>query len=568
MARRYFVIGKPLFGRSHSLLASYSLTRSHFSGHRLWHHCLLQSVPSTSSFSRSKNFLFPLGFNSFSSSFSTRGSISIQDEGFRAAESAVPADLILQGDVVGGRTLIESILPVSALVSLLDGCQSLTGFPWWFIIASGTLATRLTLFPFVVLQLRKLSKIGEMLPKLPPPFPRPQSGRTFKDQFELFCKEKRAAGCPSLLWFISSFSLQVPCFLLWLTTMRRMSLDHHNGFECGGILWFQNLTEVPNGALGPILPILISGLHFINVQVSFRDLSVTKVNGTFALLSKYYKMYLEILAVPILFISFNLPHGNAVYWLCNSSLTLLQQVSLRHPYVRKILKLPDKDVSVRAAIPKKEDCDDTQVMDTSTETQEISAESLSAQELVNIATKFFADGKKDVARQLMQLALDKNPDYARALILSRNKQMDGGLSSDTQELLQSCISDLLLNAKPVEAEDANHLILSSQWAGVACIQQGKHEEGIAHLEKVALMKEPEDPNAKSHYYDALLMYSGALYTVGRKAEAAKYLRIICAYDPSCISFLKKCESDEYDETARESNQNEIVNDLDKRQRAD
>lgn len=35
----------------------------------------------------------------------------------------------------------------------------------------------------------------------------------------------------------------------------------------GGTLWFQNLTEVPNGTLGPIFPLLIAGLHFVNVQV-------------------------------------------------------------------------------------------------------------------------------------------------------------------------------------------------------------------------------------------------------------------------------------------------------------
>lgn len=35
----------------------------------------------------------------------------------------------------------------------------------------------------------------------------------------------------------------------------------------GGILWFQNLTELPHGVLGPIIPLLIGGLHFVNVQV-------------------------------------------------------------------------------------------------------------------------------------------------------------------------------------------------------------------------------------------------------------------------------------------------------------
>uniref|UniRef100_A0A3Q7ISD8 Uncharacterized protein n=1 Tax=Solanum lycopersicum TaxID=4081 RepID=A0A3Q7ISD8_SOLLC len=36
--------------------------------------------------------------------------------------------------------------------------------------------------------------------------------------------------------------------------------------DLGGILWFQNLTEVPSGVLGPVFPLLIAGLHYINVQ--------------------------------------------------------------------------------------------------------------------------------------------------------------------------------------------------------------------------------------------------------------------------------------------------------------
>ncbi|CAK9156324.1 unnamed protein product [Ilex paraguariensis] len=86
-----------------------------------------------------------------------------------------------------------------------------------------------------------------------------------------------------------------------------MSLDHHPGFDCGGTLWFQNLTEFPQGALGPIFPLLIAGLHFVNVQISFRRSSVGKDSGLFVLLAKYYKIYLDLMTVPILFITFYVP---------------------------------------------------------------------------------------------------------------------------------------------------------------------------------------------------------------------------------------------------------------------
>jgi hypothetical protein len=32
-------------------------------------------------------------------------------------------------------------------------------------------------------------------------------------------------------------------------------------------MWFHNLTEIPHGASGLAFPILVAGLHYLNVQV-------------------------------------------------------------------------------------------------------------------------------------------------------------------------------------------------------------------------------------------------------------------------------------------------------------
>lgn len=132
-----------------------------------------------------------------------------------------------------------------------------------------------------------------------------------------------------------------------MTTIRRMSLDHHAGFDTGGALWFQNLTEFPNGAFGPIFPILISALHFINVQVSFRKTTIRNFPGVIGLLAKYYKIYLDVLTLPILFIGFYVPQGSLVYWVTNSSLNLVQQLSLKNPQVLRTLGLRPKHVPLQ-----------------------------------------------------------------------------------------------------------------------------------------------------------------------------------------------------------------------------
>ncbi|XP_057476776.1 ALBINO3-like protein 2, chloroplastic isoform X1 [Actinidia eriantha] len=448
--------------------------------------------------------------------------------------------LISSADCSGG----DSILPVRALISILDSYHDFTGFPWWVIIASSTLALRITLLPVLILQLKKLKKIAESFPKLPPPFPPPLSGRSYIDQFSLFHKERRAIGSPSYLWFLAYVSLQVPCFLLWMTTVRRMSLDHHPGFDCGGTLWFQNLTEFPHGVLGPIFPLLIASLHYVNVQVSFRTSSTGKVTGLFSLLAKYYKFYLDLLALPILFTGFCVPQGSLIYWLTNSSVTLIQQLSLNHHGVREKLGLPKKVDPVPTA--------NREEMDTPVETQagqlrqqdKIPLEDLSPRELLALSVTHLAKGHKDKAIPLLRLVLDKDPEYVRAMVVMGQTLLQNKQLVEATDYFERAISKLFLIGHPTEVEEIDLLILASQWAGVAYIRQGRNAEGIRHLERVANLKEPKDSKSKAHYYDAFILLASALYNEGRKSEAAKYLRLAAAYDSSYSVYLEECEKDE------------------------
>lgn len=452
------------------------------------------------------------------------------------------AELLISENVNG--SVEESILPVRALISLLDGCHDLTGFPWWIIIASSTVAMRLTLFPFVILQLHKLKKIGELFPKLPPPLPPPMSGRSLRDQLKIFFKEKRAAGCPSFFWYFASLTVQVPCFLLWITTIRRMSLDHHEGFDCGGSLWFQNLTEFPSGVLGPVFPLLIAGLHYVNVQVSFQKSSVGKMSGFLGLMAKYYKKYLEVLTLPILFITFNMPQGSLVYWLTNSSMTVVQQLSLNHPDVRKKLGLPQKDPQLAAAHQKELGNPGEIKTDPSKNQRKISVQNLSPLELVNLSIKLLAGGRKDEAMSFLRLAIAKDPENVQALLIIGQTLLQDGSLPEATEYLERTIAKLLLKENQMEIEDVDLLILSSQWAGVACIRQGKMGEGLVHLERIAKLKEPEDPKSKAHYYDGLVLLSSTLINVGRKNDAINYLQMATAYNESYREFLQQCQNED------------------------
>ncbi|KAK4394989.1 ALBINO3-like protein 3, mitochondrial [Sesamum angolense] len=405
----------------------------------------------------------------------------------------------------------DPFLPVQALISLLDAYHDATAFPWWIIISSSTVAMRLALFPLVVLQLKKLKRIGEVLPKLPPPFPPPLSGRSFRDQIALFWKEKKAAGCPSVFWFVSSFAFQVPCFFLWIMSIRRMSLDHHPGFDSGGILWFQDLTGCPHGVLGPIVPLIIAGLHFTNVQSLFftnlwliislisiivsvpnekatldtrsifskiiiatrtgflriinkdiQDLSATADTAYFdcyiqcspGMLSilaykwffesdtescSHLVLYIEVTVILVLYIILDLVALGAGYkpqFLglveveeggCQGYSHMLengldgkhprQLLCLRNPNVLEFLGLPVKQDPVVAPTNKEKGSSDVADICILTKQGEVSAKSLSPAELVAYSIKILTDGHRDTAIRLLRLALEKDPDHARALLI-------------------------------------------------------------------------------------------------------------------------------------------------------
>ncbi|WRX25198.1 hypothetical protein QQP08_017685 [Theobroma cacao] len=76
------------------------------------------------------------------------------------------------------------------------------------------------------------------------------------------------------------------------------------------------------------------------------------------------------------------------------------------------------------------------------------------------------------------------------------------------------------------------------------MSQGKKAEGLAHLERIANLKEPEDPKSKAHYFDGLLLLSSALLDSGRKAEALKFLRLVVAYNPNYNYLLEEVENEE------------------------
>ncbi|KAF1884125.1 hypothetical protein Lal_00046412 [Lupinus albus] len=485
-----------------------------------------------------------------------------------SGDSTVPSEILnIFSENSDGVVEDIPILPIRTVISMLDVFHEFSGFPWWITIVSSTLALRIVLLFPLVFTLHKVKRIGQFVSKLPPPFPPPFSGKSYIRQFLFFEKKRKAIGCPSYAWPLVPFVVQVPCFFLWMFSIRKMSLNGHTGFDSGGALWFQNLTELSHGYSGFIFPFTIATLHYIIVQVSFRKPLVAETRDIFDLLAKYYKRYLDFLTIPIFFIGLGIPQGSLVYWITNSSLTLTQHFALRHPAVLAKLGLLDKNsqkaASEEIGASKTNPLDTLALQDNSlTEAtkqtvslekstpdsperwHKLPIEDMSPDKLTALAIPFLNSDDKDSAIPLLKLALDKDPEYVRALVLLGRVLLLKNINAEANEYFERAISKLSLAGYPTDAEDIDLLILSSQWAGAACERQGKRAEGLVHFERVANMEEPEDPTSKRYYFDGLLLLASTLFDAGQKNEAAKYLRLIVAYNPAYQKFLDQCEQDD------------------------
>uniref|UniRef100_J3MBP2 Uncharacterized protein n=2 Tax=Oryza brachyantha TaxID=4533 RepID=J3MBP2_ORYBR len=406
---------------------------------------------------------------------------------------------------------------------------------------------RLLILPVLITQIKKVARIGELLPELPPPLPPPLSGRSFRDQFSLYQKKRRELGCPSFLWNWAYFSVQFPFFILWMSTIRTMCLSNHPGLDNGGILWFHNLTEFSHGSSGLVFPTLVAGLHYLNVQISFHGTQTKHYPGIFGILAKYFRVYLEILTIPLFLIGYVVPQGSLVYWTTNGFITVAQQLSLRNDAVKKMLGLPDAGVHQKSPRVGHKMMQQWPLEDAGMHTNLTSpdneiankilegkvSESTSPEELLEQALQHLENGCQDQAIPLIRTAIEKDPNLYVALIGMGQALFSNKLFPEATVCFEHAI--------PKIEEQDPLLVLACYCAGLSRMQQGDNKMAIEILQRLSELKEPEKDINKKCYFQGLVILGSILINEGRKSEAVKFVQRAAAYDPDFEIYLKQCD---------------------------
>ena len=195
-------------------------------------------------------------------------------DALQEVDTTPTVDLTSEGTEVAktiGEVVLTGYSPVSVVQYFLEVMHVGTGLPWWATIAATTVAVRLALTPVVVRLQANAVKINNLRPEIDPLLKRVQEARATGNTAlattiaaRMMAIYKKHDCHPVKMMFLPF--IQIPIFITFFITLRRMTELPVVGMSTGGILWFQNLT-IPDPYYA--LPILAS-LSFITIMQVWR----------------------------------------------------------------------------------------------------------------------------------------------------------------------------------------------------------------------------------------------------------------------------------------------------------
>ncbi|GAA6228130.1 mitochondrial inner membrane protein OXA1L [Lates japonicus] len=237
--------------------------------------------------------------------------------------------------------------PVGLIQNLLEFMHLDLGLPWWGAIVVGTVMARMVVFPVMVKGQREAAKLNNVLPEMTKLTNKmseaKQSGNKFefaKAYTDLNLFQKKHDVNP-LRGFLVPM-VQAPIFISFFIALRKMAYLPVPSMQTGGLLWFPDLTA---GDPFYILPLAVTGTMFFILELGAES-GVDNPN------LKAMKTVFRIMPFVILPLTINFPTAVFTYWLTSNCFSLGQVALLRHPLVRKKLRIPERIKHPESALPK------------------------------------------------------------------------------------------------------------------------------------------------------------------------------------------------------------------------
>ena len=191
-------------------------------------------------------------------------------DALQEADVTPTIDLASEGTEVAktvGDVVLTGWSPVRLAQYFLEVMHVSTGLPWWATIAATTVVVRLALTPVVVRLQANAVKINNLRPEIDPLLKQVQEARRTGNTALATTVSARMMSlyqkhdCNPMKMVFMPF-IQIPIFITFFMTLRRMTELPVAGMSSGGMFWFQNLT-VPDSYY--VLPVLAS-LSFMTIM--------------------------------------------------------------------------------------------------------------------------------------------------------------------------------------------------------------------------------------------------------------------------------------------------------------
>ncbi|KAM9425202.1 mitochondrial inner membrane protein OXA1L [Pholidichthys leucotaenia] len=257
-----------------------------------------------------------------------------------AADAAPTAVEVLQAVAAEPRLAelgLAGYTPVGLIQNLLEFIHMDLGLPWWGAIVAGTVLARLAVFPFIVKGQREAAKLNNVLPQINKLTAKmneaKQSGNKYEfakaySDLNLFQKKHDVNPVRGFLVPL----VQAPIFISFFIGLRQMAYLPVPSLQTGGVFWFTDLT-----AADPfyILPLAVTGTMYFILELGAES-GIDNAN------LRTMKNVFRIMPLIILPLTINFPTAVFTYWLTSNIFSLGQVALLRHPSIRKKLKIPNK----------------------------------------------------------------------------------------------------------------------------------------------------------------------------------------------------------------------------------
>ncbi|XP_028410881.1 cytochrome c oxidase assembly protein COX18, mitochondrial-like [Dendronephthya gigantea] len=251
-------------------------------------------------------------------------------------------------------------LPISIAQNFLETVHDYTHLPWWCTIVVTCIGLRSVItLPLAVHQNKLLTKIELLQPTLK------ELTEALKHRVTIECRNKgmssQAAnnifkrklrkytynlystnGCNPIKLYTLPWA-QIPLWIILSLALRNLSgtfrwdskgenpFPPHPDMSKEGTLWFSDLT-VPDYT--GILPVFLGIANLANIELH----SLKKKNP--ALKQRTITMLFRLLSLCMIAVALKVPAAMSLYWSASAGFGLLQNISLKFPRVRRILRIP------------------------------------------------------------------------------------------------------------------------------------------------------------------------------------------------------------------------------------